>query len=92
MISISSHAMPDDFETFREMQREGAGPTECAVVAKNAGLDLIPRIRMLREVFGLSLVDAKEAVVISEGWSSLHEYQAGLVPALEAAFKVLESE
>lgn len=84
--------MPDEFETFREMKRAGASPVECAVAAKDSGLDFIPRIRMLREVFGLPLVAAKEAIVVSEGWSSLHEYQRSLIPALESAFNALESE
>ena len=91
-LSISTRTMPDEFETFHEMKRRGRSPVECAMAAKDAGLDFIPRIRMLREVYGLSLVDAKEAIVVSEGWSSLHEYQGSLVPALESAFKALESE
>jgi hypothetical protein len=84
--------MRDEFETFHELKRRGRSPIECAIAAKDAGLDFVPRIRMLREVYDLSLVDAKEAIVVSEGWSSLHEYQGSLIPALESAFSELVSE
>lgn len=77
--------MPDDFEIFQEMKRRGQTPVECALAAKSAGLGLVPSIRMLREVHGLSLLDAKEALIVSEGWPSLDEYQASLFPALEIA-------
>ena len=64
----------------------------CARAAKDANLSFDAQIRMLREVFGLSLTDAKEAIIVADGWSSLDEYQEHLLPALEAAFKALESE
>jgi hypothetical protein len=85
--------MSDDFSTFHAIKQRGESATGCARAARDAGLTFFERIRMLRAVFGVSITDAKEAIIITEGrWSSLDEYQEQLLPALEAAIKAIESE
>ena len=46
--------------------------------------DRITAIRLIRQQFGLDLVQAKEVMIQAEGWAaSLSEYQEGLADALE---------
>ena len=85
--------MADDFDAFRKLKQQGEGAVACARAAESAGLSFSTRIRMLREVFDFSLVQAKEAIIVAEGrYSSLDEYQEQLIPVLEAALKALDSD
>jgi hypothetical protein len=48
---------------------------------------------MLRSVFGLDLVHAKEAWVQAKGFAgSLSEYQETLIPEIEEVLKEIEKE
>jgi ribosomal protein L7/L12 len=65
----------DAVEVFRTMQADGVGAVEA--------------IRNIRELFGLSLLEAKEVMVQAEGWEgSLGDYQEQVVlPAAEVYFE-----
>jgi len=68
---------------FREYETvKDKGPLHVLRVAKRAGLDQAARIRMIRELFGLSLVDAKRIVVEEETGRSLEELQEALAEPL----------
>lgn len=45
--------------------------------------DPITRIRIIRQVFGLTLVEAKEIMVRAQGHESLDTYQSQFIPALK---------
>lgn len=84
--------MSHEFPAFHKMKQRGDTAVSCARVAIAGGLDFTAQIRMLREVFGLSLTDAKEVRVMCDGWRSLDEYQESLLPALEAVFEQIARE
>jgi hypothetical protein len=80
--------MSESFDAFHEMKRRGENAASCCRAAQDAGLGFLMQIRMLREVFGLSLVQAKEKIVVADGrWASLEDYQESLLPTLEEAFQ-----
>jgi hypothetical protein len=49
------------FDQYQQMRTQGATARDVYVRAKADGVDEITAIRLLREVFGISLVDAKRA-------------------------------
>ncbi len=78
--------MKDDFSKYEAMRDQGSGPRDVYLAAKADGHDPITLLRLLRRVFSLSLVQAKEVKVTAEGWaSSLEEHQERLVPVVEQA-------
>lgn len=56
-----------EFAHYESLQRSGTSPPEVYRVARSAGMGDVDVIRMLRAVFGLSLRDAKEAMVVGGG-------------------------
>ncbi|HEX2908587.1 MAG TPA: hypothetical protein VHO69_17075 [Phototrophicaceae bacterium] len=80
----------DDFAKYMRMSANGKTAEELYLLAKTNGLDFASRIRMLRQVFSLSLIEAKEITVIADKLGvSLEDYQEKLIPGLK---KVLEDE
>ena len=78
----------DDFTEYERMKSEGIDVQTVSRYAAKKGLDEFAQIRMLREVFGLSLLRAKEIEVCQEfGVRSLTEYQEKLFPALKELFQ-----
>jgi hypothetical protein len=77
--------MSDNFDEFIQMKAAGVGAKTAFLYAGKLGLDYFAQIRMLRSVFNLSLVEAKEVSVTADGSSlTLEEHQAKLFPALKA--------
>jgi ribosomal protein L7/L12 len=75
------------------MRDGGTSPHDVCLIAIAAGLSDIQQIRMLREVFDLSLVEAKEVMVVASGLgTSLDDYQARLIPSLLDAFAADDAE
>jgi len=78
----------DHFEEYVRMRNEGLASKEAYRRAESSGLDGFARIRMLRSVFGLTLVEAKEVSMIADGQSSsLSEHQEKMLPALKIALR-----
>ena len=78
---------------YSEMVSSGADSGQVYLAARSDGLDWVKAIRLIREIFGLSLVEAKEVAVVADGLAgSLSEHQERLIPALEAAFEEVERE
>lgn len=50
-----------NFQKYEQLRAEGKSPREAFLEAKRNGLDGIAAIRMLRQIFGLSLEEAKRA-------------------------------
>ncbi len=77
----------DDFSKYEKMRDRGLDASKIYLETRIDGKDPIMLIRMLRRVFTLSLVEAKEVKVKAEGLAnSLEEYQERFIPALESAF------
>ncbi len=78
---------------YQQLAEQGATAQAVYLIAHADGLNLMQSIKLLRELFGLSLVAAKEVTVTADGrYKSLSDYQASLIPALEKALYILEQE
>jgi hypothetical protein len=74
------------------MRDAGASPHRVSRAAAADGWDFIRRIRIVRDVFSLSLTEGKEVVIVSDGTAaSLDDYQERMLPALRAAFDDTDS-
>ena len=83
----------DNFAKYKNMRDDGASPEEVYSAAQADKLNPIESIRMLRRVFGLALVEAKEVTVIAKGLAqSLSEYQAAFIPLLDQLEGELKNE
>jgi hypothetical protein len=80
----------DDFERYIELRRRGPDAGGVYRQPRADGLDLITSIRMLRRVFDIGVVAAKEVILIAEGGESIVEHQERLRPALEAALSEVD--
>ena len=75
------------------MRDQGLGPKEISFAAINEGLDFVENLNMLRCVFNLDLVHAKEAWVQAKGFAtSLDEYQENIIPEIEQVLSELEKD
>jgi hypothetical protein len=78
---------------YHGMVAAGADAKQVYLAAKADGLGQIQLIKLIRELFGLSLVEAKEVIVVADGLaSSLSEYQERFIPALQALEVLVEKE
>jgi hypothetical protein len=83
----------DDLREYERMREEGVALRDACRTARVRGFDRVSRIRMLRSVYKLSLLEAKETDVQESGTStSLQEHQAALAPCLEAALSAMADE
>lgn len=65
--------------------RRGASPLDAYRAARSEGMNDVDAIRMLRRLFGLSLGQARETVLVGSGTaSSLREHEQAVARALEA--------
>lgn len=74
---------------YAEMKASGSTPHQVYTAVRGDGLDLLTAIRLLRHLFGLSLVDAKSVTCEVDSGISLRERQGMLVEPLERVFDEL---
>lgn len=72
----------DDFSKYQALKDDGKSVSEVCTIAKTSGLDQITVIRMLRQVFGLSLAEAKAVWFEVHTARSLCDYQGELAKQL----------
>jgi hypothetical protein len=73
-----------ELHKYQQLHAAGATPIDIYRLAQQDGLGEIACIRLMRQLFQLSLVEAKEVIVRGTGLSSsLQAHQATLVPVLE---------
>jgi hypothetical protein len=78
----------DNFSEYHSMKDSGVKANLACLYAIKSGVDSFAQIRMLRSVYELSLMEAKEVMVTCEGGSvSLDEHQQKLLPSLKKAFE-----
>lgn len=74
---------------YQLMQEHGASPKRLLARARDDGLTDVECIRLIRQLFGLSLIEAKAILVEVESGSTLEEHQeslhAGLIDAVAEA-------
>lgn len=72
-----------EFDKYEALKRAGRSPAEVYREANADGVGDIDAIRMLRSVFGLSLGDAKEAMIVARGTAgSLREHEEAIAKEL----------
>ncbi len=80
-----------EFSRYESLRQEGHSPAEVYRRASADGVDQIGCFRLLRQVFDLSLVEAKRVIVkVDTGADSLEEHQETLLPGLEKATEDLD--
>lgn len=85
--------MTDDFRRYEAMRDAGADPQAVYRSAKADGLDWVTRIRLIRRLFDLSLVEAKEVGVIADGLAaSLEQYQERFIEPVQEALSISVEE
>jgi hypothetical protein len=83
--------LQDDFSKYHAMKAAGASPDEVYQVAARDGIDFATMFRLIRSVFALSFVEAKEVIVIGQGWaSSLKEYQDQIADEFASELEKIE--
>ena len=81
--------MTHEFEKYKLMRVQGAAVFDTYRAAAGDDLDQITSIRMLREVFGLSLGEAKEVSFLGDTGASLEAKEGKLVDEFT---KILDEE
>lgn len=78
----------DGFQDYEELKIAGHDPAFVFNTAKADGVDDITMIRLLRQVFGLSLAEAKGVMVTAKGkGETLSEHQGKVA---ESVAKILD--
>ena len=73
------------YDKYERMKDAGLTPMEVSSAAISDGLNLVAILGMLRSVFGLGLVQGKEAYTQARYGMSLAEHQERLIPVYEEA-------
>jgi hypothetical protein len=90
---MTNDSQGTEFQKYETMRDAGTSAKDTYVQARADELTTIECIRMLELVFRLSLVEAKEVMVIGDGLArSLEEYQAKVITALHNVVKLDEEE
>ena len=72
-----------EFPEYHQMRDSGCSAIEVYRSAKAKGMRDIPAIRMLREVFGLTLGEAKEVLIVGSGVAgTVEEHDTDLAAAI----------
>jgi hypothetical protein len=66
-----------EFAKYAEMRSTGASSHDVYFAAKADGVDAIKMVRLLRQVFGLSLAEAKQVTGAAEVWSAKQKVTPG---------------
>ena len=78
---------------YKKMALAGKGPCDVYLEARNDGLKFFQIIKLLRDLFDLSMAEAKEITIVAEGSAAnLSEYQEKLLPGLIEAQKTISSK
>ena len=82
----------DDFSKYQVLRHDGKGALEVCATAKADGLDWTAMIRMLLQVFGLSLTQAKAVWFEVDTGQCLYDYQGDLGKQLPEILDALDRD
>ena len=82
----------DDFSKYVAMRDNRVRAEEVFRQARHDGLDTVTCLRMVRQVFHLSLVEGKAVMVKADTGVSLQEHEEMLLPGLKQALQETEEE
>jgi len=57
--------LQNDFSHFELLKKQGYNPEQICIEAEKQGLDFCTKIRLLRKLFNLSLIQAKEVIIVT---------------------------
>jgi hypothetical protein len=82
-----------DITRYRESVQAGAAAEEVLVNVLSDGVGEVNAIRLVRELFSLDIIRAKELLVRVQGDAkTLSEHQVTLLPALQKALDAVEDD
>lgn len=82
----------DDFRKYVTMRANGVRVEEVFRQARHDGLDTVTCLRMVRQVFHLSLTEGKAVMIKADTGVSLQEHEETLLPGLKQALQETEEE
>jgi hypothetical protein len=82
----------EDFSTYVAMRDHGRGAEEVFRQARHDGFDMVTCLRMVRQVFHLSLIAGKAVMMQADTGVALQEHEENLIPGLQQALKEMEEE
>ena len=81
-----------DFSKYAAMRDHGVRAEEVFRQARHDGLDTVTCLRMVRQVFYLSLIAGKAVMIKADTGVSLQEHEGTLLPGLKQALQETEEE
>jgi hypothetical protein len=87
-----SHDLTQYLALGRRLKAEGATTEKLLQAFRSSGVDIIGCMRLLTEINGLSLAEAKKVVHFSEAWADLREEHERFHERLEKAAMEVEKE
>ena len=81
-----------DFSKYVLMHDHGVRAEEVFRQARQDGLDTVTCLRMVRQVFHLSLIEGKAVMIKADSGVSLQEHEEKLLPGLKQALQETEEE
>jgi hypothetical protein len=90
---MTNDAQNTEFQKYEAMRNAEKSPKDTYLQARADDLTTIECIRMLQEVFNLSLIQAKEVMVIGDGLAdSLDAYEEKVITGLHNIVKLEEED
>lgn len=80
------------YAKYERMREAGSSPPEVCSAGILDGLEMVENWKMLRVVFGLDFVHAKEAYILARHGESLAEHQGHLIPEVEEVLAQLNQQ
>ena len=81
---------PEEYATYEAMKLRGDAPETICFAMRANGHGVVACIPVLNKLFGFDLMQAKEVFVRTDGFKTLSDYQASLLPDIKAALSSSE--
>jgi hypothetical protein len=82
-----------NLEKYKQLQTDGKSAIGVCIAAREDFFDQIKEIKLIREVFGLDLIQAKEVTVQASSYKSLDRFQETVIlPMVKDFVRLLEIE
>ena len=78
----------EDFSQYVVMRDKGIRAEKVFRQARHDGLDTVTCLRMVRQVFHLSLVEGKAVMIKADTGGALQEHEEALLPGLKQALQI----
>jgi phosphoenolpyruvate synthase/pyruvate phosphate dikinase len=82
----------EDCSKYIAMRDQGVHAEEVFRQAREDGFDTVACLRIIRQIFNLSLIESKAVMIKADTGTSLREHEEKLVPGLKQALHETEKE